>query len=206
MFGSREHKIATSCGVTAYDTMITKLSMYTDCDTLHEINCQSDHNLNNILNSEIDGFFIVDFYGTLTVKLINNNHDIVTPISGHMIIIEKNQDKYTIHQSFLYSYLHKSVKVNKQEIIEFMKKLKYINDRRHHLYNNDENMKKIIGSLFGIYCLNIVNNDGITINFVTPTFEQNLLQNKILKFKTIPKLKFLETVSMNFILLIKSYT
>ena len=193
MFFSKQYKIETSCGITAYEKIINKINEY-NCNELCQITCEFDEILNNLLNSQIDGFFIINFDGSLLLdfRLIN------ILINNHIMIIEKNGNEYTIHQSFLLVYKQTSLKINKQQMNEVIKKLKYINDRS---YTTDRygysDLVKTIELLFWIKCVDVIKNEGIKIIFITPCHSSYLRQNGILKYQIIFKQNVLNKCNFN---------
>lgn len=172
MFCSKRHLVETSCGVTAYTKIISKTNEY-NCNEILQIKCNFDEVLNNLLNSPINGFFIITFYGTLSVKLLLTQGI----IDGHIMVIEKNKNEYVIHQSFLFVYKHASRIINRQQMIEFIKGLKYINEKSNRVNSEYEknDIIAIIKSLFWVNCDGVICNQGIEIIFVTPCEKNKII-------------------------------
>lgn len=116
---------STSCGLTV--STISKILIQSNSkynDSIFVTNVYSLIDLDQILNSNDEGFFNITLYSTLTSKSMNSK------IYNHTMIIQKiSQDKYKIYQSFLNYYsLNEYLTfndgiLNKKEIINVFKEL-----------------------------------------------------------------------------------
>ena len=93
----RKLSLKTSCGITACKKRIDITKKY-NCNEICVTKCDFDDKLNNLLNCSTNGFFVIEFNGTV---LLNNDN---TPVNDHIMIVEKNKNEYIMHQSFLFTY------------------------------------------------------------------------------------------------------
>ena len=201
----RKFKLETSCGISAAKKII-KIIQNTkkyNCNEICEMKCNFDNKLNNLLNSPTDGFFVIEFFGTLLLNLSNMS------INNHIMIIEKNKNEYTIHQSFVLVYTKTRMKINKQQMEEIINKLKYINDKSYFANSNycHDTLVQTINSLFWINCVGVQENKGIEIKYIrschTPYLHQMtfctpyLQPNPMPNYQIISKTYFLKNISIH---------